>query len=106
MLSAAVVLCCASAAEAQPLTAHRTGEFQAVLTQRSPESDPSRWVESFQFGCTLDRWNYDLSAESFILGRPAYSTSLYTVSRYGASLDTLIRTPTPNESMGAPLATN
>ncbi len=65
MLSAAVVLCCASAAEAQPLTAHRTGEFQAVLTQRSPESDPSRWVESFQFGGTLDRWNYDLSAESF-----------------------------------------
>jgi predicted esterase len=62
----------ASAAAAQgsgpipsALTAHRTGEFDAVLPVRAPESDMRRWAERFQFSGDLQGWDYDLATESF-----------------------------------------
>jgi hypothetical protein len=48
-----------------PLTAHRTGQFEAVLPDRSPWSEASRWAERFQFRGSLDAYDYDLSTESF-----------------------------------------
>ncbi|MBM4183947.1 MAG: hypothetical protein FJ207_06940 [Gemmatimonadetes bacterium] len=70
-LSSFALACSAPAAEAQaPATAHRTGEFQAILTQRAPESDPRRWSERFQFRGDLDDWNYHLATESFSLYVP------------------------------------
>ncbi|MEO2194921.1 MAG: PHB depolymerase family esterase [bacterium] len=77
-------LCVASAAQAQnagspsgrsaesptPLTAHRTGEFDAVLPARSPESETRRWAERFQFPGDLEGWDYDLATESFSLYVP------------------------------------
>ncbi|MEQ1855876.1 MAG: hypothetical protein ABL963_05350 [Longimicrobiales bacterium] len=67
-------MCFASALGAQQplsrLTPHRTGDFQAAFTQRSPESDPDRWAERFQFEGRLDNWDYDLSEESFSLYVP------------------------------------
>ncbi len=77
-------LCVAAAAQAQNagspsgrsaesptlLTAHRTGEFDAVLPARSPESEARRWVERFQFPGDLDGWDYDLATESFSLYVP------------------------------------
>ncbi len=41
-------------------------------------------------------------SDNFIVGSPAYSTSLYTVSNDGASADTPILVPTPNALIGAP----
>ncbi|MDA1094525.1 MAG: hypothetical protein O3A25_14810 [Acidobacteria bacterium] len=52
------------------LTAHRTGEFEATLTVRSPESDARRWSERFQFPGDLDGWDYDLNTERFSLYVP------------------------------------
>jgi predicted esterase len=73
----AALLAFASAGSAQaPATPHRTGEFQAVLAARSPESDARRWSERFQFGGSLERWDYDLADESF---------SLYVPSDYDAN---------------------
>jgi len=77
-------LCVAAAAQAQNagspsgrsaesptlLTVHRTGEFDAVLPARSPESEARRWVERFQFPGDLDGWDYDLATESFSLYVP------------------------------------
>jgi hypothetical protein len=61
----------AGSAEPPPaLTAHRTGEFEAVLTVRSPESDARRWSERFQFPGDLEGWDYDLATESFSLYVP------------------------------------
>lgn len=53
-----------------PLSAHRTGEFEAVLLSRSPRSERSRWIERFQFPGDLDGWDYDLGAETFSLFVP------------------------------------
>jgi len=56
----------ASGATAQaPLIAHRTGEFDAVLTRRSPASDARSWSARFQFTGSLDSWDYDLASETF-----------------------------------------
>jgi predicted esterase len=55
----------AQAQDAQVLTAHRTGEFNAVLSVRSPESEASRWADRFQFPGALENWDYDLATESF-----------------------------------------
>lgn len=52
------------------LAPHRTGQFDAALPLRSPESDPVRWKERFQFGPSLERWNYDLAQESYSLYVP------------------------------------
>jgi len=60
--------CFAVAAEAQDLrviTEHRTGEFDAVLPVRSPESGAEPWAARFQFRGNLDSWDYDLADESF-----------------------------------------
>lgn len=46
-------------------TAHRTGQFDAILTIRSARSEPGPWRERFQFPGDLDGWDYDLSTESF-----------------------------------------
>jgi len=72
-LVAVALLCLASAALAQnvaPLTTHRTGEFDARLPVRSPESDARRWTERFQFPGDLQVWDYDLATESFSLYVP------------------------------------
>lgn len=70
----AALLCFASAAGAQvaagtdaptPLTAQRTGDFTATLTERSRESEADRWKERFQFEGDLDFWDYDLATETF-----------------------------------------
>ncbi len=53
-----------------PITAHRTGTFNAVMPVRSPESEPDRWTERFQFGGDLTNWDYDLAEESFSLYVP------------------------------------
>jgi hypothetical protein len=55
---------------ADALTPHRTGEFDAVLPDRSPESEVTRWSERFQFGGDLESWDYDLSTETFHLYVP------------------------------------
>ena len=47
---------------------------------------------------------FDVDSDSFILGRPAYSVSLYAVSRTGASADVAMFRPTPNPLMGTPAA--
>lgn len=75
-----VVLCCLpAAASAQDdavapaaplLTAHRTGEFEAVLSARSPESEADRWAARFQFRGDLRNWDYDLADERFSLYVP------------------------------------
>jgi len=54
----------------EPLVAHRTGEFDAVLPERSRESGTAPWAERFQFGGNLDSWDYDLATESFSLYVP------------------------------------
>lgn len=54
-----------------PLVAHRTGEFDAVLPERSRESEAGRWAERFGFGGDLARWDYDLSTESFSVYVPS-----------------------------------
>ena len=54
-----------------PITAHRTGEFDASLPVRSPESDARRWAERFQFPGDLQGWDYDLATESFSLYVPS-----------------------------------
>lgn len=59
------------AAAQAPVKAHRTGEFEAILTERSPESDPRRWTERFQFGGSLEGWDYELANESFSFYVPA-----------------------------------
>lgn len=61
----------AQAQDAQLLTAHRTGEFDAVLSERSPESESSHWAERFQFPGDLESWDYDLGTESFSLYVPS-----------------------------------
>lgn len=73
----AVLLCFSSAAQAQDradrpdaLVPHRTGAFEAVLTERSPESGAGRWSERFQFGGNLTNWDYDLATESFSIYVP------------------------------------
>ena len=58
-------LSAAQAQDAQVLTAHRTGEFDAILSVRSPESEASRWADRFQFRGNLENWDYDLATESF-----------------------------------------
>lgn len=58
---------------AAPIAAHRTGDFDAILSVRSPESGTRRWGERFQFAGDLERWDYDLAAESFgLYVPPAY----------------------------------
>lgn len=52
------------------ITPHRTGEFEAVLTVRSPESEARRWAERFQFPGDLEGWDYDLATERFSLYVP------------------------------------
>lgn len=56
---------------AAPLTAHRIGDFKAVLPLRSPESEADRWAFRFQFGGDLTSWDYDLSDERFSVYVPA-----------------------------------
>jgi predicted esterase len=63
-------------ARPRPLVAHRTGEFDAILRERSPESDPARWAQRYQGGGDLSSWDYDLASESF---------SLYVPSDYDAN---------------------
>jgi len=58
------------AAVPAPLTDPRTGDFEAVLTLRSPESGPTRWAERFRFPGDLTRWDYDLAGETFSLHVP------------------------------------
>jgi predicted esterase len=73
IVTSVALQCFASAALAQnvaPLTAHRTGEFNARLPVRSPESDARRWTERFQFPGDLQGWDYDLATESFSLYVP------------------------------------
>lgn len=53
-----------------PLVAHRTGEFDATFSVRSPESGARRWAERFQFAGDLEPWDYDLATESFSLYVP------------------------------------
>lgn len=53
-----------------PIAAHRTGEFDATLSVRSPESGARRWAERFQFAGDLERWDYDLATETFSLYVP------------------------------------
>ena len=60
----------ALAQDPEPLTPHRTGTFQARLTERSPESDANRWSARFQFPGALSRWDYSLASESFSLYVP------------------------------------
>ena len=72
-IAVGTLLCCAAAAQAQsaePLTAHRTGEFDAVLSVRSTESEASRWAARFQFPGNLENWDYDLATESSSLYVP------------------------------------
>jgi len=73
----AALLCLSSPAQAQDgaappdtLVPHRTGTFDAVLTERSPESEARRWSERFQFGGNLTNWDYDLATESFSIYVP------------------------------------
>jgi predicted esterase len=70
--------CVASAVAAQgsalppsTLTAHRAGEFDAVLPVRASASDTRRWAERFQFAGDLEPWDYDLATESFSVYVPA-----------------------------------
>ena len=56
--------------EVEPLTPHRTGSFQARLSERSPESEAGRWSARFQFPGSLSRWDYNLDSESFSLYVP------------------------------------
>jgi len=55
----------------EPLVAHRTGEFDAVLPRRSRESGAERWSERFQFPGSLEGWDYDLATESFSVYVPS-----------------------------------
>jgi len=83
ILLAATLTACASAAPERgtgtsrgagrptPLVAHRTGEFEAILSRRSPESGPARWAQRYQGGGDLSSWDYDLAAESFSLYVPS-----------------------------------
>jgi len=86
LLITAALCCCASVAAAQadargalggpnatsaPLTGHRTGDFKAVLSVRSPESEAADWAARFQFGGDLTNWDYNLADERFSLYVPA-----------------------------------
>lgn len=53
-----------------PITADRTGAFDAILPSRSPLSQPGPWAERFQLNGDLTGWDYDLANESFSLYVP------------------------------------